>query len=107
MKEFVAYNLAVKDQQVAISKKIEPSLTLRRDMAITSLHCGSPKTTAVAWLSDEFSVHRFVFFELNGALKPSHQGQRQKQNGLLDDDGFYMGVQRWLRTRSSVRSRSP
>ena len=38
------------------------------------------------------------FFEANGALKPSHQGQRQKQNGLLDDEGFYMGVQRWFRT---------
>ncbi|KAJ6581297.1 hypothetical protein B0H19DRAFT_1060907 [Mycena capillaripes] len=38
------------------------------------------------------------FFEANGALKPSHQGRRQKQNGLLDDEGFYMGVQRWLCT---------
>ncbi|KAJ7911238.1 hypothetical protein B0H13DRAFT_1875991 [Mycena leptocephala] len=38
------------------------------------------------------------FFEANGALKPSHQGRREKQNGLLDDEGFYMGVQRWLRT---------
>lgn len=38
------------------------------------------------------------FFEANGSLKPSHQGQREKSNGLLDDEGFYMGVQRWLRT---------
>ncbi|KAJ7182123.1 hypothetical protein C8R46DRAFT_985245 [Mycena filopes] len=38
------------------------------------------------------------FFEANGALKPSHQGRREKSNGLLDDEGFYMGVQRWLRT---------
>ncbi|KAJ7882883.1 hypothetical protein B0H13DRAFT_1890653 [Mycena leptocephala] len=38
------------------------------------------------------------FFEANGALKPSHQGQREKSNGLLDDEGFYLGVQRWLRT---------
>jgi hypothetical protein len=38
------------------------------------------------------------FFEAYGSLKPSHQGRRQKSNGLLDDEGFYMGVQRWLRT---------
>ncbi|KAJ7123021.1 hypothetical protein C8R44DRAFT_735628 [Mycena epipterygia] len=38
------------------------------------------------------------FFEVNGSLKPSHQGRRQKSNGLLDNEGFYMGVQRWLRT---------
>ncbi|KAJ7850596.1 hypothetical protein B0H13DRAFT_2360582 [Mycena leptocephala] len=38
------------------------------------------------------------FFEANGALKPTHQGHRAKQYGLLDDEGFYMGVQRWLRT---------
>ncbi|KAJ7857810.1 hypothetical protein B0H14DRAFT_3637989 [Mycena olivaceomarginata] len=38
------------------------------------------------------------FFEANGALKPTHQGQGQKPNSLLDDEGFYMGVQRWLRT---------
>ncbi|KAK7065030.1 DDE family endonuclease [Favolaschia claudopus] len=38
------------------------------------------------------------FFESSGTLKPSHQGQREKSNGLLDDEGFYMGVQRWLRT---------
>ncbi|KAF8211778.1 hypothetical protein K438DRAFT_58293 [Mycena galopus ATCC 62051] len=38
------------------------------------------------------------FFEANGSLKPSHQGQREKHNGLLDDEGFYLGVQRWLRT---------
>ncbi|KAJ7128547.1 hypothetical protein C8R44DRAFT_732881 [Mycena epipterygia] len=38
------------------------------------------------------------FFEVNGALKPSHQGQRERSNGLLDDEGFYLGVQRWLRT---------
>jgi len=39
-----------------------------------------------------------AFFEANGSLKPSHQGRRQKSNDLLDDEGFYMGVQRWLRT---------
>lgn len=38
------------------------------------------------------------FFEAYGALKPSHQGKREKSNGLLDDEGFYLGVQRWLRT---------
>ncbi|KAJ7805896.1 hypothetical protein B0H13DRAFT_2387426 [Mycena leptocephala] len=38
------------------------------------------------------------FFEANGALKPSHQGRRQKQNGILDDEAFSMGLQRWLRT---------
>ncbi|KAJ7624166.1 hypothetical protein B0H17DRAFT_1340407, partial [Mycena rosella] len=38
------------------------------------------------------------FFEANGALKLSHQGRRQKQNGILDEEGFYMGLQRWLRT---------
>ncbi|KAJ7648975.1 hypothetical protein DFH06DRAFT_996741 [Mycena polygramma] len=38
------------------------------------------------------------FFEATGTLKPSHQGRRQKEHGLLDDEGFYMGVQRWLRT---------
>ncbi|KAJ7337389.1 hypothetical protein DFH08DRAFT_1014352 [Mycena albidolilacea] len=38
------------------------------------------------------------FFEANGSLKPSHQGQRKVQKGLLNDEGFYMGVQRWLRT---------
>jgi hypothetical protein len=38
------------------------------------------------------------FFEANGSLKASHQGQREKGNGLLDNEGFYMGVQRWLRT---------
>ncbi|KAJ7466086.1 hypothetical protein FB451DRAFT_1138157 [Mycena latifolia] len=38
------------------------------------------------------------FFEANGSLKPSHQGRREKSNGLLDDEGFFIGVQRWLRT---------
>ncbi|KAJ6621933.1 hypothetical protein B0H10DRAFT_2214741 [Mycena sp. CBHHK59/15] len=38
------------------------------------------------------------FFEANGALKPGYQGRREKHNGLLDNKGFYMGVQRWLRT---------
>ncbi|KAF7342874.1 DDE family endonuclease [Mycena sanguinolenta] len=38
------------------------------------------------------------FFEANGSLKPSYQGQREKHNGLLDDEGFYLGVLRWLRT---------
>ncbi|KAJ6533251.1 hypothetical protein B0H19DRAFT_1081407 [Mycena capillaripes] len=38
------------------------------------------------------------FFEANGALKSSHQGHREKSNGLLDDEGFYLGAQRWLRT---------
>ncbi|KAJ7107219.1 hypothetical protein C8R43DRAFT_1091981 [Mycena crocata] len=37
------------------------------------------------------------FFEANGALKPSHQGPRERSK-LLDDEGFYTGVQRWLRT---------
>ncbi|KAJ7501419.1 hypothetical protein B0H11DRAFT_1908281 [Mycena galericulata] len=31
------------------------------------------------------------FFEANGALKPSYQGKREKSNGLLDDEGFYLG----------------
>jgi hypothetical protein len=38
------------------------------------------------------------FFEANGSLKPSHQGQHKLQKGLLNDEGFYMGLQRWLRT---------
>ncbi|KAF8139572.1 hypothetical protein K438DRAFT_1785531 [Mycena galopus ATCC 62051] len=38
------------------------------------------------------------FFEANGSLKPSHQGQQKLQKGLLNDEGFYMGLQRWLRT---------
>ena len=38
------------------------------------------------------------FFEVYDALKPSHQGKREKFNGLLDDKGFYLGVQQWLRT---------
>ncbi|KAJ7794205.1 hypothetical protein B0H14DRAFT_3888832 [Mycena olivaceomarginata] len=36
------------------------------------------------------------FFEANGALKPSHQGQREKSNGLLDDEGFYLGQSKLL-----------
>ncbi|KAJ6477742.1 hypothetical protein C8R45DRAFT_934397 [Mycena sanguinolenta] len=38
------------------------------------------------------------FFETNGSLKSSHQGRWEKSNGLLDDEGFFMGVHRWLRT---------
>ncbi|KAJ7150019.1 hypothetical protein C8R43DRAFT_1088096 [Mycena crocata] len=38
------------------------------------------------------------YFEANGCIQPSRQGQRKKQKGLLDDEGFYMGVQCWLQT---------
>jgi hypothetical protein len=33
-------------------------------------------------------------FEANGSLKPSHQGQQKLQKGLLNNEGFYMGLQR-------------
>jgi hypothetical protein len=38
------------------------------------------------------------YFEATGSLKPSHQGHWQKSNGFLDDEGFSIGVQWWLRT---------
>ncbi|KAJ6591911.1 hypothetical protein B0H10DRAFT_1960705 [Mycena sp. CBHHK59/15] len=47
------------------------------------------------------------FFEANGALKPGYQGRQEKHNGLLSDEGFYMGVQRWLRTLDVGTTREP